>query len=314
MAQTISLLCLLFSLNQTEPQFELSLNLIGSSTIEVEEELGTPMRIFEIPRLNQSIWTYRRAVITFQNDIAQSISVHPTLRVSDLLVRATVGIIEPFTLRSTREDVIQAQQRGPDRRMVIRSLGKELWWYRSAVITFENGLVHGWNDVGRELNLAAPTLEIDTITISVGETVEEILARLGSPFVIKNISELNQDVWFYSDGSITFQDGIVRSWTSQRDLDRTVDDEYSGVFEVDGDPSTTAIEERIQQIDPNALHVMQGLFGVRGEANLRERLLEHLPKYQENGASIRGILQRQDILDSFREARSSHNVSDAVNN
>jgi hypothetical protein len=283
------------------PQFADSQQLISSSTAEIQAELGAPTRIFEIPTLNQSIWTYRRATITFENGYAVAVKTHSTMRVSDLLVRATVGVIEPFTLGSTPEEVIQAQNRDPDRLSRFTQLNKELWWYRSAVITFEDGVVVGWNDMARDLNLAAPTIETELEAVSIGATEEEVLAQLGAPFAIKNISRLNENVWFYPNRNITFRDGVVYEWYGDRELDRTMDSKFSGLFDVDGDPSTPAIQEMIQNIDPIALQVMQGLFGIRGRADLRINIMEALEEFKREDIDIRGVFEEPLIPTDTRQ-------------
>jgi cell wall-associated NlpC family hydrolase len=100
-------------------------------------------------------------------------------------------------------DEVASVQGTPDYLTMIQ------WSYSGAYLTFANGKVNGWSNVGGKLKLQMPSAGSNPNgTFAVGATDAEVAAVQGTP------DFLGSDRWAFGSSTVDFQSGRVVGWSN----------------------------------------------------------------------------------------------------
>jgi len=119
---------------------------VGSTKNEVIAAQGSPTRVSRFDRLNMEIWYYGLATVTFRNDrVAEWLNIGFGLNVD---MGKKNPNAPPFSVGSTKDEVI-ASEGTPDSIKLFPALKQEIWFYGFSAVTFKDGAVIAWNNLGQ---------------------------------------------------------------------------------------------------------------------------------------------------------------------
>ncbi|MGG0716283.1 DnaJ domain-containing protein [Robertmurraya massiliosenegalensis] len=105
-----------------------------------------------------------------------------------------------FTLGSSPDEVKQIMG-------TPSSIIGDRWGYDLSSITFRDGKVTGWSDIGNNLKVNIEKKDLNVSSFTLGSSYQNVIDAMGTP------SSIIGDRWGYDLSSITFSDGKVTGWS-----------------------------------------------------------------------------------------------------
>lgn len=168
---------------------------IGSTKDDVKRIMGLPTVISE------NLWYYDYSIIQFnsQNIVIGWAEIDTKLKVS---LGKKDQNTEPFTLGSTKEEVIKAM--GTPTAIL---LGENTWIYNTSIVFFENNNVVGWFNFEPKLKVFLGKKSNNAPPFTKGSTKTDVLRAMGTPQIVLD------NIWAYGFSIIEFDDeNTVISW------------------------------------------------------------------------------------------------------
>jgi len=124
-----------------------------------------------------------------------------------------------FTIGSSKQEVVAAQGR-PFHVEVVSVFNKEVWSYNRSTISFEGGVVTGYNNADSNLNVTVKRADASAkvSSYSVGSSTDDVLAIEGVPEAVTKIMGSNEEIWTYGSAFITIRNHLVESYSDNANV------------------------------------------------------------------------------------------------
>lgn len=131
--------------------------------------------------------------------------------VDDKMVNAS----HRFSIDATQNEVRKIQGE-PDDIVKVSALNQEIWYYEMSSITFENGRVSEYANIGNNLCITYynAVKKGNSNSFSVGDTRVDVLKAQGNPTTTMRIKPLDQEIWYYGESRVLFVKGKVSEYSN----------------------------------------------------------------------------------------------------
>ena len=168
---------------------------LGSSMAEVRSVMGAPNEQTE------NTWSYGPDTVTFKNGYVHTYSnIGRSLKIEiNPRVRSTKT---KFTLGDSQDVVLSVMGTPTDQ------IGNT-WSYGPDTVTFADGKVSTYSNIGRSLKIAIePRLHSDKTTFTLGDSQDVVLSVMGTP------TDQIGNTWSYGPDTVTFTDEKVSTYSN----------------------------------------------------------------------------------------------------
>ncbi len=192
---------------------------IGTSKNVVLKIMGKPTNTLNSSFLNEEMWYYGISSITFKNGkVYEYNNVGGNLKVKLGEIKKKAPSIN---VGAIKQNVLDAMGT-PTTINIFEFNNEEMWYYGISSITFKNGKVYEYNNVGGNLKVNKQKPQLNAPLIKRNSTKSDVIKSLGSPSSILKFPFLNTEIWYYGISSINFHNNFVYSWNNLGELSNHV--------------------------------------------------------------------------------------------
>ena len=120
-----------------------------------------------------------------------------------------------FSIDATKDEVRKIQG-DPDNIVEVNALNQVIWYYEMSSVTFDNGRVSEYANIGNNLQIAyyKSVKKGTKQSFSIGDTRADVLKAQGNPMTTMRIKPLEQEIWYYGESRVLFVKGKVSEFSN----------------------------------------------------------------------------------------------------